>query len=62
MIGESNVHANKPFSMVGGGDTVAYVESQGLVNDFNHVSTGGSASLELMAGHKLPGIESLENK
>ncbi|HVX58393.1 MAG TPA: phosphoglycerate kinase [Candidatus Saccharimonadales bacterium] len=62
MIGESNNHANKPFTVVGGGDTVAYVESQGLVNDFNHVSTGGSASLELMAGRKLPGVEALEDK
>lgn len=62
MIGGSNHHANKPFSVVGGGDTVAYVQSQGLVDDFNHVSTGGSASLELMAGKKLPGVESLENK
>ncbi|HEU5005285.1 MAG TPA: phosphoglycerate kinase [Candidatus Saccharimonadales bacterium] len=62
MIGDSNTHANKPFSVVGGGDTVAYVESQGLVSDFNHVSTGGSASLELMAGRKLPGVEALENK
>lgn len=62
MIGDSKTHANKPFSVVGGGDTVAYVESQGLVEDFNHVSTGGSASLELMAGRKLPGVEALENK
>ena len=62
MLGASNRHAHKPFSVVGGGDTVAWVESQGLTDDFNHVSTGGSASLELMAGHKLPGIESLEKK
>lgn len=59
MVGESNHHANKPFSVVGGGDTVAYVEAQGMVDDFNHVSTGGSASLELMAGKKLPGVEAL---
>lgn len=61
MIGTTNQHAHKPFSIVGGGDTVSYVQSRGLVNDFNHVSTGGSASLELMAGHKLPGIEVLKN-
>jgi len=53
---------HKPFSLVGGGDTVAYVESRGLVTAFNHVSTGGGASLELMAGRKLPGVEALENK
>lgn len=53
---------HKPFSLVGGGDTVGYVESRKLVDSFNHVSTGGGASLELMAGRKLPGVEALENK
>ncbi len=62
MIGASNNHKNKPFSIVGGGDTVAYVESENLVEDFNHVSTGGSASLDLMAGKHLPGIEALADK
>ncbi len=59
IIGKSNKHANKPFSVVGGGDTVGYVEENGLVEHFNHVSTGGGASLELMAGKKLSGVESL---
>jgi 3-phosphoglycerate kinase len=62
MIGDSNQHKNKPFSLVGGGDTVSYVEQQGLTDDFSHVSTGGGASLELIAGHKLPGVESLLDK
>ncbi len=62
MIGASNKHKNKPFTLVGGGDTVGYVESEGLVEDFNHVSTGGGAGLELMVGKKLPGVESLEDK
>jgi len=62
MIGPSNKHQNKPFTLVGGGDTVGYVEQQGLVSDFSHVSTGGGASLELMSGHQLPGVEALWNK
>lgn len=53
---------NKPFSLVGGGDTVGYIEQRQLTDSFNHVSTGGGASLELMSGHKLPGIEALNNK
>jgi phosphoglycerate kinase len=62
MIGSSNQHANRPFTFVGGGDTVSYVEEQGLTEDFGFVSTGGGASLELISGHKLPGVEALENK
>jgi 3-phosphoglycerate kinase len=53
---------HKPFSVVGGGDTVGYLESRGLMGGFNHVSTGGGASLELMSGHKLPGVEALMDK
>lgn len=53
---------HKPFTVVGGGDTVGYVESRGLVKAFGHVSTGGGASLELMEGRKLPGVEALLDK
>jgi phosphoglycerate kinase len=53
---------NRPYSLVGGGDTVGYVEQKKLVDAFNHVSTGGGASLELMAGKKLPGVEALMDK
>jgi len=53
---------HKPFTVVGGGDTVGYVESRKLVSSFGHVSTGGGASLELMGGRKLPGVEALLNK
>ena len=62
IIGPHNKHLNRPFSLVGGGDTVGYVESEGLVKDFDHVSTGGGASLELMSGKKLPGVEALLDK
>lgn len=50
---------HKPYSLIGGGDTSAYVESRGLVKGFNFVSTGGGACLDLMAGKKLPGLEAL---
>ena len=53
---------HKPFTVVGGGDTVGYVEERKLVNAFGHVSTGGGASLELMSGRKLPGVEALKDK
>ncbi|HEY5667775.1 MAG TPA: phosphoglycerate kinase [Candidatus Saccharimonadales bacterium] len=59
MLGD---YGHRPFSWVGGGDTVGYVEQRKLTGAFNHVSTGGGASLELMAGRKLPGVEALQDK
>lgn len=49
------------ISMVGGGDTADFVLDWDGQNgeSFTHVSTGGGASLELMSGKKLPGVESL---
>jgi 3-phosphoglycerate kinase len=59
MLGE---YGHRPFSWVGGGDTVGYIEQRKLTGAFNHLSTGGGASLELMAGRKLPGVEALQDK
>lgn len=53
---------NRPYSLIGGGDTSAYIEERDLVNCFDHVSTGGGASLDLLAGKKLPGVEALKSK
>lgn len=59
LLGE---YGNRPFSVVGGGDTVSYLEQRQLTDAFNHVSTGGGASLELMSDKKLPGVEALQNR
>jgi 3-phosphoglycerate kinase len=53
---------HRPFSLVGGGDTVGYIETRKLTDSFDHVSTGGGASLELMAGRTLPGVAALMDK
>lgn len=55
-------YGHKPFSLIGGGDTSAYIEERGMNDMFNHVSTGGGASLELMAGRDLPGVSVLWDK
>lgn len=53
------VFGNKPMSITGGGDTVGYLESISAIENFDHVSTGGGASLDLLAGTPLPGVEAL---
>ena len=49
------------YSIVGGGDSVAFFEEEGLIDKFDFVSTGGGAMLEYLAGNKLPGLEILDH-
>jgi len=48
------------FSVIGGGETVAAAHQAGVTGRIGHVSTGGGASLELLAGKELPGVAVLE--
>jgi phosphoglycerate kinase len=50
------------FSVIGGGETVAAARQAGVVDRIGHVSTGGGASLEFLAGKTLPGVAVLERE
>jgi phosphoglycerate kinase len=48
------------YTVCGGGETVAAARQAGVLDRIDHVSTGGGASLEFLAGRKLPGVAVLE--
>lgn len=50
------------FSLIGGGDSVAAINRNGLAGQVSYVSTGGGAMLEYMEGKKLPGIEAIRGE
>ena len=55
------VAKTKAFTFIGGGDSAAAVVKTGYAKEINHLSTGGGASLKLLEGSVLPGIDVIQN-
>ncbi len=51
----------KGYTVVGGGDSISAINKLKLTKKINHISTGGGASLKLIAGEELPGVEVIED-
>ena len=56
------IASSSAISIAGGGDSIAAIAKAGVWSKISHISTGGGASLEFLAGLNLPGVDALPEK
>ncbi len=56
------IAASQAFSIAGGGDTLAAIDTFGCAGDISYISTGGGAFLEFLEGRELPAVEILKRR
>lgn len=55
------VAKSEAVSIIGGGDSAAAAKQSGMAEQFTHISTGGGASLQMLEGATLPGLDAIDN-
>lgn len=56
------ISKTKAFSFIGGGDSASAIIKSGYAKEVNHISTGGGASLNMLEGKILPGVDIIDNE